>query len=554
MRSYSKYIDPYIRKIKNNEVEHCKEQELMLDNIVIPVLERDDVVIQNEKIEKGLSLQKYFSFELVEWEIFLFALIAGVETTEGELVFDDIRIYVGRGSGKNGFISFLCFYFISPYHGIEGYNIDLLANSEQQVMTSFDDVYNVVKKPEPQYEKVIKQHYAATKEIITGKKTNSVLRYNTSSKRGKDSKRTGCVIFDEKHEYLDETNINTLTSGLGKIKHPRKITISTDGHVRGAVFDKEKEQSRDILSKYRKDNRTLVFWCRIEKEEEWNQIDKLVKAIPSLFEDSFKSLKRIIENEIKDMPYKPEYYSEFLTKRCNFPVGNAETEVAKWEDIEAATKQELPDIEGKTCVGAVDYASTTDFVVCGLIFRSKEKICMIQHTFICKKSRSLPGIKAPLEEWEKKGDCEFVDDVEVQPELVVEWFEKKQKECKVNILKIAIDKFRYTILNRAFKAIGFDANERKNIILVSKWDVIDIAPTINSLFVRHRLVIGDVPIMRWYINNTKKVTINGNTTYEKIEENYRKTDGFMMFVAGMTISHILPEDIEINFELKTYEY
>ena len=48
MRSYSRYIDPYIRKIKRNEVVHCKEQEQMVDNIVIPTLERDDVVIDDE--------------------------------------------------------------------------------------------------------------------------------------------------------------------------------------------------------------------------------------------------------------------------------------------------------------------------------------------------------------------------------------------------------------------------------------------------------------------------------------------------------------------------
>ena len=112
MKHYSPYIDPYIRMIKNNEVEHCLEQELMIDNIVVPVLEQDDVIIDDEKIEKGLSLQKYFPYRLIEWEIFLFALIVGVLTTDGDIYFNDIRVIVGRGSGKNGFISFLCFYFL----------------------------------------------------------------------------------------------------------------------------------------------------------------------------------------------------------------------------------------------------------------------------------------------------------------------------------------------------------------------------------------------------------------------------------------------------------
>ena len=54
MTTYSKYIDPYINKILNNEIEHCKEQELMINNIIIPTLERKDVYIDEKRIEDGL--------------------------------------------------------------------------------------------------------------------------------------------------------------------------------------------------------------------------------------------------------------------------------------------------------------------------------------------------------------------------------------------------------------------------------------------------------------------------------------------------------------------
>lgn len=553
MRSYSPYIDPYLRKIKNNEVLHCQEQELMIDNLVIPVLEREDVIIDNEKIEKGLSLQKYFPYRLIEWEVFLFALIVGVYFTDGDIVFNEIRVMVGRGSGKNGFISFLCFYFLSPYHGIRGYNIDLMANAEDQAKTSFKDVYEVITDPvEAKYKSVLKKNYHATRELITGKDTKSELRYNTSSKRGKDSKRTGCIIFDEKHEYTDVQNMNTLKSGLGKVWHGRIITITTDGHIRGAVLDQEKEQNRAILKEYNPLNRTLVFWCRIEKEEEWNQIDKLVKAIPSL--NDFPSLRTTIQKEIIDMPYNMDYYPEYMAKRCNYPIGNKEVEVATWEDIKAATSQEIPDLTGRNCVGGVDYAKTNDFVVCGLTFHVKGKVYYIQHTFICRSSRDLPGIKAPLQEWCEKGDAEMVDDVEIPPHLVTGWFEKMGQTY--NILKIAIDNFRYSLLNSEFKKIGFDAFERKNILLVRPSHIMQAAPIINSLFINHNIVFGDTPIMRWYTNNTKKqMDSNGNITYGKIEPNYRKTDGFMAFVNTIVILDEIPEEMdykEIDFGVYTY--
>lgn len=524
----------------------------MLDNIVIPTLERDDVIIDDEKIEKGLSLQKYFPFRLIEWEVFLFALIVGVMFTDGDIVFNDIRVMVGRGSGKNGFISFLCFYFLSPYHGISGYNIDLMANAEKQAMTSFKDVYEAITDPvKEEYRAVLKKNYHATKELITGKRTKSEMRFNTSSKRGKDSKRTGCIIFDEKHEYTDVQNMNTLKSGLGKVSHARTITITTDGHIRGAVLDQEKEQNRAILKEYNPLNRTLVFWCRIEDEKEWNQIDKLVKAIPSL--NDFPSLKTTIQKEIIDMPYNIDYFPEFMAKRCNFPIGNKEVEVASWEDI-LATNQEIPALDGKNCVGGVDYAKTNDFVCVGLLFRGTGRVYYIQHTFICARSRDLGGIKAPLKEWEAKGDVEFIDDVEIPPDIVTGWFE--QMGQRYNILKIGIDLYRYSLLNSAFKKIGFDAYEKKNIQLVRPSGIMQAAPVINSMFVNHTVAFGDVPVMRWFTNNTKKLMdAKGNITYGKIEPRYRKTDGFMAFVNTVVLLDELPEEIDygsINFDVFSY--
>lgn len=539
MKIYSKYINPYMEKILNNEIEHCKEQELMIRNIVIPVLEREDVYIDDDKIEKGLSLQKYFPYKLIEWEVFLFALIVGVFFTNGDIFFKDIRIIVGRGSGKNGFISFLSFYFLSPYHGIRGYNIDLLANSEDQAKTTFKDVHEIITDPfDKKFEKVLKSNYYATKEEILGKKTKSVLRFNTSSKRGKDSKRTGCIIYDEKHEYVDSTNVNTLASGLGKVWHGREITITTNGHVRGGVLDKDLDQANDILKEYNPLNRTLIFWCRIEDEKEWDNPDKWIKAIPSL--NDFHSLRSTIEKEVLDMPYKMDYFPEFMAKRMNFPIGNKEVEVASWDDI-LATNQEFIDLEGMDCVGGVDYAKTNDFVACCLVFKSNEKYYVLHHTFVCSKSRDLPGIKAPLKEWARMGHITFVDDVEISPANVVDWF--SDMGAKYNILKIAIDNFRYSLLNYTFKQIGFDAFEYKNIKLSRPNDIMKVAPIINSVFVNHNFVWGDLPIMRWYTNNTKKIESNGNITYGKIEANYRKTDGFMALVNAMIIADEIQESI-----------
>lgn len=342
MTIYEPNIDEWIYMIRGNHIEHCREQELAIENNIIPVLERPDVYVDAERIRKGLTLQKYFEFDLLPWERYQFAIMFGVFIRVPGAPYDDVYFHVtrdimGRGSGKNGFIDFCALYMISPLHGVKGYNVDLIANGEDQAGTSIKDVASLVNEPVKQaYAKTLKANFKGMAEKVLGKKMNAEFRLNTTSTKNKDSKRTGCVIYDEKHQYVDTRNMNTLKSGTGKMKWWREITITTDGHERGGVLDEEKAQNEIILREYDPANRTFVNWFRIEAEEEWKDINKIVKANPSIADPSFYSLRSTIEQEIKLMPSTPDYYPEFLAKRCNFPISDPQKAVAEWKDIEAA--------------------------------------------------------------------------------------------------------------------------------------------------------------------------------------------------------------------------
>lgn len=561
MTIYEPNIDEWIYLIKGNHIEHCKEQELALDNNIIPVLERPDVYVDAERIAKGLSLQKYFPYSLLPWEKYQFAIIAGVflrePGMEDDIYFHEVRDILGRGAGKNGFIDFLALYFISPFHGVKGYNVDLIANGEEQASTSIVDVGDLIRYPvDPKYEKALNANFKAYGEKVVGKKMNAVFRLNTSSTKNKDSKRTGCVIYDEKHQYRDTRNMNTLQSGLGKMKWSREITITTDGHERGGVLDDEKEQNTVILKEYNPDNRVFVNWFRIEEEEEWKDINKIVKANPSLVDPSFSTLRQRIQQEIVKMPYTPEYYPEFLAKRCNYPISDPQMAVAEWEDIVKCTKEPAFELTtGMNCVGGVDYTKTNDFCGCILTFRKGKEYVTLHHSFICAKSKDLPNIHAPIQKWVEQGICTIINDVEIPPEIPVQWF--AEKALQYNIMMIGIDYYRYTWLNKAFKKIGFDAfdKENKKIYLVRPSDIAKASPIINSAFLQHA-VSGWDRMMCWYTNNSKKILDSkGNTSFGKIEPKLRKTDGFMAWVASMCCLDVLPEENtfpDINLNVAIY--
>ena len=135
----------------------------------------------------------------------------------------------------------------------------------------------------------------------------------------------------------------------------------------------------------------------------------------------------------------------------------------------------------------------------------------------------------------------FTDD----PELIGEWVSEQQRLYQIE--KIAIDSFRYALLSKTLKEVGFDAND-KQIKLVRPSDIMLVQPKINSIFLKHRLKVGDDPLFRWFTNNTKlEPAPNNNFKYGKIEPKSRKTDGFMAFVMAMTLEEELPEIYEMDF-------
>ena len=185
-----------------------------------------------------------------------------------------------------------------------------------------------------------------------------------------------------------------------------------------------------------------------------------------------------------------------------------------------------------------------------MICEYKGKIYVKQHTFICSACRDLPGVKAPLEKWAKAGDCEFIDKVEVPPEMVANWFNAQKKKYKLKINLMCFDNYRYALMRRAFEEIGFTSGKDGNIKLTRPNDIGRVVPVINSLFINHNLVVGDVPIFRWMINNTKKYNSGNNILYGKIEPIYRKTDTFLAFACGMCWI----ENVENKNEVQEFEF
>jgi phage terminase large subunit-like protein len=222
----------------------------------------------------------------------------------------------------------------------------------------------------------------------------------------------------------------------------------------------------------------------------------------------------------------------------NIPQGRKDTEVTSWENIQR-TNREVIDLKHKPCICGVDFAKTSDFISAFLLFKIQGTYYGIHHSWFCLRSNDKGRIKIPLQQMEERGLLTLVDDVEVHPSLVADWI--YEQSTKYDILKVAIDDYRYALMTRELRDIGFDAKD-KTVTLVRPSDIMRKQPQIASMFANGSLAVGDDPLFRWFVNNTKlEPAPNGNFKYGKIEPKSRKTDGFMAFVAAFTCEDEIPE-------------
>lgn len=513
-------ISEWMYLVESGEVVTCKEQKDLMQ-YVRKKLDQEDVIIDVEKIEKVIERSEKYFFPLHPFQTFFLSFVVGVYYKDNTLVFDEYLFLSGRGTGKNGLLSALAFNLVD-INDVKKYNVDIVANTKDQALTSFEDVYDVIDES-----KVLQKHFKHTKSVITHKKTRSRIKYYTSNARTKDGLRPGAVVFDEIHEYETEDLINVFSSALGKVGFARTFYLTTDGFVRGGVLDSMKDLVKRIFSGEVKSSKLLPFIFKLDSLEEVHDQKNWVKAIPRLLYD--KVLRNQVEKEYDKALESPSKMIEFLTKRMNIPTQDAFAAVAEWEDI-MATDQEIPDLTNVPCVGAIDYADIRDFVSCGMLFRIGEKRYFIQHTFICHKSLRITKFKFDIETAVNEGYATIVNDDMVKPEYLAQWFLEQRKKYKIT--EIAADSWRFSALKDKFDEYGIVLKEvRSGPITHGK-----IAGLVDSLFSLKNIVFGKDIMMRWYTNNVYvKFDSKGNKTYEKIEPKTRKTDGFMCFIHALVI-------------------
>lgn len=541
-----KYVDDFIKLFRDGEMTLNEERILLIKWVEEKIYTRNDMWFNDEMIEDCIKFIEKWFFILEPFQKFLIAFVFLFYKGRKKVVFNKHFWTLARGAGKNGLASALSAYFISPRHKVKGYNVGIVATSEDQATTSVEEVYNVVDDNVP-----LQKYFKHNVSKITCKTNRNWFKYYTSNAKTKDGARLGCIFFDEIHEYTTNDIIEVFTSGFGKRPYSRRFFIGTTGFVRDGVYDDLLRRSMDILTGKIDDLSFFPFICKLDDIKEVDDPAMWEKANP-MFHKPMSEYAEILFDEVqsdyKDLPYGGDKI-KFIVKRMNYSDIDSQNDVANKKDILLANKP-LPDLKGWKAIASLDFASNKDFVAAGLLFRDNDKYYWKTHSWVCQTFLDNYQLEAPIDEWSKP-DFEkkrgplltIVDDVDINIQLVVDYYVSMRQIYDFDT--IIIDNYRKDIVQKALEDAGFTVI----VIYKSKAIAAGIGIRIQSIFSRQLLSWGTNPMMNWYTNN---VWVDRdqyeNLVFKKKERVRRKIDGFMAFMLAVWKSDDLLDSSPASFD------
>lgn len=528
-----------------------EDRKLLIENIVKPTLARDDIFFDEKTYQQCLEFCKLWYYELFPYQKFVTAFLFMYDKDNMPL-FRTTIIIMGRGNGKDGWWMPICHFLSSELYGIKGYDIDIIANSEDQAIESYKVIHEML---EDNKKKMLK-HFYWNLEMMYCRKTRSRIRPLTSSPKTGDGHKPGLVLLNEYHAYKGNSKANTGQGGLGKKEHPRMIIISSNGLVRDGDLDELLSVCDSILHGEPNVLRYFPFICRLDNKEEIDNPDMWIKANPSI--EYMPILKNNIMTDYLEMKKFPSKKAEFVAKRMGLPEVEEVETVTSWDNILKACysnvkdqiERKTPNIKNKTAVLGLDYASLNDFASVGFLIKDGEEYIWRHHTWICKRSKYFGEIKFPFRLCGTPGynDFTLLDEDSINEEYLMEWIIKQMKILRVK--KILLDNYKFQLMRQAFESHGLiveDKNNPDGVVKVIRYPASIgalVGPILEVWFQEGKLNLGNSALMRWAINNTYlKQKKDGNKYFEKVEPKRRKNDPFMALVCAVKEKDLLNEEV-----------
>ena len=401
------------------------------------------------------------------------------------------------------------------------YNI---ATQREQAMLGFNAALKMVKQS-PMLSKHVKKR-ASDLYFPLNFGFIKALASNTNSLDGLE---VHCATIDELAAIKNRDLYDLVKQAMGARQQPLLFTITTNGFVRGSIFDSQYEYAKNILEGKAENKRFLPFIYELDSVEEWDQEDCWEKANPGLGTIKSRDYLRQMVQKAKDDPsFKPTV----MVKDFNMK----QTAESAWLRFEDLNNEETFDIKKfGYCIGGFDAADSVDLNAAVAIFQRPEdeniyvkSMFWIPQSVIDEMDRTgnrKERDNAPYKLWIDQGYMRTCEGNRCDKRIFLEWFRELRDQYDIYTSFIGYDPWHVSDdLIREFQA-----EFGKNAMIPVRQGTITLSDPMKNLaadFKAKRIIYDNNPIMKWCLINTEvKTDINGNIQPVKGLDSRKRIDG-----------------------------
>lgn len=401
------------------------------------------------------------------------------------------------------------------------YNV---ATQREQAMLGFNAAHKMIKQS-PMLSKHVKKrasdlYFALNMGFI------KALASNTSSLDGLD---VHCATIDELAAIKNRDLYDLIKQAMGAREQPLLFTITTNGFVRGGIFDSQYEYAKNILEGKAKDKRFLPFIYELDSAEEWDKEECWEKANPGL--GTIKSrdyLRQMVQKAKNDPSFKPTV----LVKDFNMPQ-TAESAWLRWEDFNNEATFDIKNFG--YAIGGFDAADSVDLNAAVAVFQRPDdeniyvkSMFWIPQAVIDEMDRSgnrKERDNAPYRLWIDQGYMRTCEGNRCDKRIFLDWFRELRDEYDIYTPFIGYDPWHVSDdLIREFSA-----EFGRNAMIPVRQGTMTLSDPMKNLaadFKAQRVIYDNNPILKWCLINTEvKTDINGNIQPIKGLDARKRIDG-----------------------------
>ena len=401
------------------------------------------------------------------------------------------------------------------------YNI---ATQREQAMLGFNAAYKMIKQS-PLLSKHVKKrasdlYFAINFGFI------KALASNTNSLDGLD---VHCATIDELAAIKNRDLYDLVKQAMGARNQPLLFTITTNGFVRGGIFDSQYEYAKNILDGKAENKRFLPFIYELDSIDEWDKEECWEKANPGLGTiKSLDYLRQMVQKAKDDPSFKPTV----LVKDFNMKQ-TAESAWLRFEDLNNEEKFDVSKFG--YCIGGFDAADSVDLNAAVAIFqRPDDENVYVKSMFwipqsvideLDKTGNRKERDNAPYKLWIDQGYMRTCEGNRCDKRIFLEWFRELRDQYDIYTSFIGYDPWHVSDdLIREFTA-----EFGKNAMIPVRQGTITLSDPMKNLaadFKAKRIIYDNNPIMKWCLINTEvKTDINGNIQPVKGLDSRKRIDG-----------------------------